>query len=60
MRPGEEKEKLGSPELFGSHTASSGRDPGAGVVLSLRDMCGSLITLCLWSCVRKLEVKVRQ
>lgn len=59
MRLGEEKEKL-IPELFGSHTASSGRDPGAGVVFSLRDMCGSLITLCLWGCVGKLEVKVWQ
>lgn len=44
--------------LFGSQQLPVGETPGPEVVLWLRDMCGKLITLCLWDCMAKLGVEV--
>lgn len=59
-RLGEEREKGEAPEgvLFGSQQLPVGETPGPEVVLWLRDMCGNLITLCLWDCMAKLGVEV--
>lgn len=53
LRLGDEGEKGEAPEgvLFGSQQLPVGETPGPEVVLWLGDVCGNLITLCLWDCV---------
>lgn len=60
LRLGEEGGKGEAPEgvLFGSQQLPVGETPGPEVVLWFGDVCGNLITLCLWDCVAKLGVEV--